>query len=320
MSIKPIPGYDNLYSATDDGEIWSHYTDRFLKKFDDGSHYIVRLVKDKKPKKRNISRLVFKTFCDPFFDLDDLSVHIHHGELGPYNDSVKNLSKLSILDHARYHSGRLGLDSDTHKLCARCKQVKPRSEFGQNKYSHDGLSLFCRDCITIKSHNQYENKNMTIKQDTKKPSYDEFWISFLPIISQRATCNRGRSSSLLVKNNRIISTGYVGSPKGLPECDEVGHIMERHIDILSGKTSEHCVRTCHSEINAILNCAKDGISTDGSTIYCMMMPCRNCAMAIIQAGIIRVVAKHRYQSDQYSIEMFKSVGIDLTIMSEQTLY
>ena len=178
-------------------------------------------------------------------------------------------------------------------------------------------------------------KNDGLKNIVKsRPSWDEYFLNMLNAVSTRATCDRGKSSAILVRNNRIISTGYVGAPIGLPSCDEVGHQMRRivvmeipsYTDIgtevceAGYETSEHCIRTLHAEHNAILNCAKEGVSTIGSTVYCTMVPCRNCAMAIIQAGIIRVVAKHPYQKGEESIEMFKTVGIELEVLSTKELY
>jgi dCMP deaminase len=123
----------------------------------------------------------------------------------------------------------------------------------------------------------------------------------------------------LTRNNRIISTGYVGAPKGLPTCDEDGHIIETTIHP-DGSSSAHCVRTFHAELNAILGCAREGVSTIGSTLYCSMTPCRNCGMAIIQAGIIRVVAKNRYQADGLTRQMFELCHIELVVLREDVTY
>ena len=172
-------------------------------------------------------------------------------------------------------------------------------------------------------------KNDGLKNIVKsKPSWDEYFLNMLNVVSTRATCDRGKSSAILVRNNRIISTGYVGAPIGLPSCDEVGHQLvkitatEILSDTVLGESSQsiHCIRTLHAEHNAILNCAKEGVSTIGSTVYCTMVPCRNCAMAIIQAGIIRVVAKHPYHKGDESIAMFETVGIELEVLSTKELY
>lgn len=161
-----------------------------------------------------------------------------------------------------------------------------------------------------------------------RPNWDEFWLSFLPIIGQRASCDRGRSGALIVRDKRILSLGWVGAPIGLPSCDEEDHIFETRLPgeipknlqmIDRSKLSQHCVRTFHSELNAIINCAKEGISTRGATLYCTMVPCRNCAMAIIQAEIKRVVALNNYQTG-HAHELFESTGIELSVVSIETLY
>jgi len=146
-----------------------------------------------------------------------------------------------------------------------------------------------------------------------KPGWDEYFIGMLDAVAARASCDRGRSSAILVKNNRIISTGYVGAPKGLPTCDEVGHDFEERIH---DGHSTHCVRTFHAEMNAILGCAKEGVSTVGATMYCSMVPCRNCGMAVVQAGIVRVVARMEYQRGELTKRMFETTGIELMILSK----
>lgn len=156
-----------------------------------------------------------------------------------------------------------------------------------------------------------------------KPSWDEYFLGMLEAIGRRASCDRGRSAAVLVKNNRIISTGYVGAPTGLPSCDEIGHLIERR-SLLIGpdriEISEHCVRTFHAEMNAILSCAKEGVSTVGATMYCTMVPCRNCAMAIIQAGIVRVVAMNAYHKGQDAFDMFKQTNITIKVINLNYLY
>jgi len=151
----------------------------------------------------------------------------------------------------------------------------------------------------------------------KRPSWDEYFMEIMDSVSKRATCNRGKSGCVIVKNKRIIATGYVGSPVGLPHCDEVGHLIKKltHED---GKVTEHCVRTIHAEQNAICQAAKFGTSIEGGTLYCKMTPCRICAMMIINSGIYRVVSKNRYQDDEDSIEMFKKANVRYKVFINET--
>lgn len=94
---------------------------------------------------------------------------------------------------------------------------------------------------------------------------------------------------MIVRDKQVLATGYVGSPAGLPHCDDVGHLMKKVIQE-NGEISEHCLRTVHSEQNAICQAAKRGISIEGATIYTRMTPCRTCAMLLINCGIQRVVS------------------------------
>ena len=149
-----------------------------------------------------------------------------------------------------------------------------------------------------------------------RPSWDEYFMEVMDSVSKRATCDRGRSGCVIAKGGQILATGYVGSPIGLPHCDDVGHQMKKvlHDD---GKVTEHCVRTVHAEQNAICQAAKLGISIDHATLYCRMTPCRTCAMLIINCGIERVVVERKYHAGQESEQMFKEAGVQLVIIHDE---
>ena len=151
-----------------------------------------------------------------------------------------------------------------------------------------------------------------------RPSWDEYFMEVANAISKRATCDRGRSGCVIAKDRQILVTGYVGSPKGLPHCDEVGHQMKKmlHED---GSVTQHCVRTVHAEQNAICQAARRGISIDGATLYCRMTPCRTCAMLIINCGITRVVCEKKYHAGEESEQMFADVGISLEYVDDEVL-
>jgi len=147
-----------------------------------------------------------------------------------------------------------------------------------------------------------------------RPSWDDYFLNLLEPIGSRGTCDRGRSGAVIVgPGHTIIATGYVGAAPGQPHCDEVGHMMNTVIHE-DGTSSQHCVRTLHAEENAILQCAKDGIKVEGSTLYCKMVPCYNCAMRIVRVGIKRVVAQKRYHADEKSIKLFRDAEVNLVIM------
>ncbi|TEU02934.1 cell division protein DedD [Candidatus Woesebacteria bacterium] len=129
-------------------------------------------------------------------------------------------------------------------------------------------------------------------------------------ISKRGTCDRGRSGCVIAKDKQVLATGYVGSPAGFPHCDDVGHQIKKLIHE-DGNTTQHCVRTVHSEQNAICQAAKRGVSIEGATVYCRMTPCKVCAMLLINSGIKRVYCEKRYHAGEESEKMFKKAGIKL---------
>lgn len=153
-------------------------------------------------------------------------------------------------------------------------------------------------------------------KDCKRPSWDRYFLDLCEAVSKRATCDRGKSGCVVVKDKRILTTGYVGSPAGLLHCDEIGHDMRKVFDD-AGNVTQHCVRTLHAEQNAIIQAAKFGVSIDGATLYCKMVPCRSCAMMIINSGIKRVVAEKHYHAEADTVKMFKDAGIGLVVMSDE---
>lgn len=148
-----------------------------------------------------------------------------------------------------------------------------------------------------------------------RPSWDEYFMEICQTVAKRATCDRGRSGCVIAKDNQILVTGYVGSPTGLPHCDEVGHKMKKMIHE-DDTITQHCVRTVHAEQNAIAQAAKRGIAIDGATLYCKMTPCRTCAMIIINCGIKRVVCEKKYHDCDDSLEMFSQAGIQIVHLCE----
>lgn len=146
-----------------------------------------------------------------------------------------------------------------------------------------------------------------------RPSWDEYFVALMHEVAKRATCDRGKSGCIIVKDKRIICTGYVGSPPGLPHCDEAGHLMKKVLDE-TGAVSQHCVRTIHAEQNAICQAARYGTPLDGATLYCSMEPCRTCAMLIISVGIRRVVAERMYHAAAETREMFAAAGVELEVL------
>jgi dCMP deaminase len=154
------------------------------------------------------------------------------------------------------------------------------------------------------------------KTEHQRPSWDEYFMDLANTAAKRATCDRGRSGCVIVREKQVLVTGYVGSPKGMPHCDEVGHLFKKvyHED---GSITQHCVRTVHAEQNAICQAARRGIALNHGTLYCKMTPCRTCAMLIINCGIDRVVCEKKYHAGKESEELFRDAGVELHYFNDE---
>lgn len=141
-----------------------------------------------------------------------------------------------------------------------------------------------------------------------RPSWDEYFMEIVNVVKKRSTCLRRQVGALIVKDKRILSTGYNGAPTGLKHCDEVGCMREK-LNVPSGQRHELC-RGLHAEQNAIVHAANAGVSIKGSTIYVTMQPCVLCAKMIINAGIKRVVFGGGYP-DELSMQLLNEAGIEV---------
>jgi len=163
-----------------------------------------------------------------------------------------------------------------------------------------------------------KHSKKSAKEVYKRPSWDEYFIEIMHAAAKRATCDRGRSACVFVKDKQVLVTGYVGSPTGFPHCDEVGHQLKKIIHE-DGTITEHCMRTVHAEQNAICQAAKRGVALEGATVYVSMTPYRTCAMLLINIGVKRVVAEKKYHAGSESEEMFKKAGIKLEFLNEEVM-
>lgn len=134
----------------------------------------------------------------------------------------------------------------------------------------------------------------------KRPSWDEYFLKLAALVSERATCPRMHCGCVLVKDKRILSTGYNGSIPGEEHCEDIGCQI----------VDDHCIRTIHAEMNAILQCSVHGISAKGSTAYVTNMPCLNCAKALVTAGIERIVIFSDYH-DPHTEDFLKKAKVEL---------
>lgn len=141
-----------------------------------------------------------------------------------------------------------------------------------------------------------------------RPDWDEYFLQLARLVASRSTCLRRQVGAVLVKNERIISTGYNGAPKGLKHCLEIGCLREKE-GIPSGQRYELC-RGVHAEQNAIINAALYGVATEGAVIYCTNQPCIICARMIINAGIAKVVHQGDFD-DELALAFLKEAGIEV---------
>lgn len=148
----------------------------------------------------------------------------------------------------------------------------------------------------------------------QRPSWDEYFAEMLNTVKKRSTCLRRDVSAIIVKDNRIISTGYNGSPKGVKHCEELGCLREK-LNVPSGERHELC-RGIHAEQNAIIQAAKLGVSIEGATLYCTHQPCILCAKMIVNSGISRVVYGEGYP-DEFSLAIFSEAGVQVECYGEK---
>ncbi|HIK01701.1 TPA: cytidine/deoxycytidylate deaminase family protein [archaeon] len=145
--------------------------------------------------------------------------------------------------------------------------------------------------------------------EKNRTSWDTYFVDITNLVKERSTCNRAKVGAILVKNRRIISTGYNGAAKGTKHCSEVGCNV-----IKAGENPEnlrdHCSRTIHAEQNAIIQAALFGVAIEGATLYCTHTPCYTCAKMIANAGVKEVIYMKTYD-DKDSLAAFEEAGIKL---------
>lgn len=141
-----------------------------------------------------------------------------------------------------------------------------------------------------------------------RPSWDEYFMEIVELIKTRSTCLRRQVGALIVKDKRILATGYNGAPTGCSHCLEVGCMREK-LGIPSGERHELC-RAIHAEQNAIVQAANSGTSIKGGTLYVTHQPCVLCAKMAINAGISKIIYKGEYP-DELSMSMLEEAGVEV---------
>jgi dCMP deaminase len=138
-----------------------------------------------------------------------------------------------------------------------------------------------------------------------RATWDEYFMNIARVVATRATCDRKHVGAVIVRDRSILATGYNGSIRGMPHCDEVGHLMEEG----------HCVRTVHAESNAIAQAASNGVRIEKSSIYVTASPCWGCFRLIANSGIVRIAFGEFYR-DPKIFEFSQKAGIELVDLSQ----
>lgn len=138
-----------------------------------------------------------------------------------------------------------------------------------------------------------------------RTSWYNYFMQIATDVSTRSTCDRKFVGAVIVRDKMILSTGYNGSIRGLPHCDEIGHEMD----------NGHCVRTVHAEANAIVQAARNGVSIEGADIYVTASPCYNCFKLIANSGIKRIFYGELYRDERIKIHA-KEAEIELIHLAE----
>jgi dCMP deaminase len=145
-------------------------------------------------------------------------------------------------------------------------------------------------------------------REKKRPSWDTYFMDIAHFVASRSTCLRRHVGAIIVKDKRILTTGYNGAPSGLGHCLEIGCLREK-LNIPSGERHELC-RALHAEQNAIIQAAVHGVAIRGASLYATNQPCIICSKMIINAGIVRVVYDSGYP-DEMSMGLMTEAGIEL---------
>lgn len=149
----------------------------------------------------------------------------------------------------------------------------------------------------------------------KRPSWDQYFMDIAQMVAARSNCSRRQVAAVLVRDCRIISTGYNGTPRGVRNCSD-GGCPRCNSDTPSGHGLHECLCS-HAEENSIVQAAYHGIAVKGATLYTTFSPCLQCAKMIINAGIVEVVYHQRYSIDDVSTRLLKEAGVIIRPLKEE---
>jgi len=142
-----------------------------------------------------------------------------------------------------------------------------------------------------------------------RPPWDDYFMEITHVVGRRSTCLRRHVGALLVRDRRILATGYNGPPKGLAHCGELGGCYREKLGIPSGERQEIC-RAVHAEQNAIVQAAVHGVELKDVTCYCTVQPCVTCTKMLINANVVRIVYEGDYP-DEMALAVLAEAGVEL---------
>lgn len=150
---------------------------------------------------------------------------------------------------------------------------------------------------------------LKIKQDQKRPCWEEVWFNVAEVIKKRSVCLFYQVGAVIAKGSQLLSMGYNGPPRGIDHCDQVGCAK-----IINGKVKKHqgLCRGAHAEMNAIANAASLGINISDADLFVTYRPCASCAKTIINAKIKKVFYLKDYDGDEVAFDYFKKSGVKIT--------
>ncbi|MHC1716103.1 MAG: cytidine/deoxycytidylate deaminase family protein [Acidaminococcaceae bacterium] len=146
---------------------------------------------------------------------------------------------------------------------------------------------------------------------SNRPDWDSYFMEMAQVASKRSTCMRRSVGAVIVKDKRLLATGYNGTPRGMAHCEEVGCLRTK-LNVPSGKMHELC-RGIHAEQNAVIQAAVHGVSVDGGTLYCTHQPCVVCTKILINAGIKRIVYANPYPDELAENMMKEATELEIVI-------
>lgn len=246
---------------------------------------------------------LLQTFCvRPFFLIINVDAPILH-RFHRYARSASKDSEIPleafVEEHDEYFYG--------HSQFATASAVtggsqNPDSAQGLNRLAHVHVTNNFRSISALHSHLDQLN---ILNPEILRPGWDSYFMQLADLASQRSNCMKRRVGAILVRNNRILATGYNGTPRGLTNCNEGGCVRCN----TASDTSDECV-CLHAEENALLEAGRERVG-DGAVLYCNTCPCLKCTIKIIQTGVKEVVYSLSYKVDDASAALFKNAGVSL---------